>query len=68
MSYSGTHGHAYHSYGIDSQRGAVVVVRPDQRKLSLFRTFPSPSHAAFMIASGLGFAAEVTMAAELLGV
>jgi len=32
LSYAGTHGLAYRSYGIDSLRGAVVVVRPDQRK------------------------------------
>jgi len=32
LSYAGTHGHAYCSYGIDDHHGAVVVVRPDQRK------------------------------------
>lgn len=26
------HGHAYETYGIDPERGALVVVRPDQCK------------------------------------
>lgn len=28
--YNNGHGHAYKTYGVDSQRGAVVIVRPDQ--------------------------------------
>lgn len=28
--YSGSHGRAYKAYGVDSAKGAVVVVRPDQ--------------------------------------
>ncbi|KAK3313361.1 FAD binding domain-containing protein [Apodospora peruviana] len=28
-SYNDGHGHAYHEYGIDAQKGAVVIVRPD---------------------------------------
>lgn len=28
--YNAGHGHAYEQYGIDIERGAVVVVRPDQ--------------------------------------
>jgi len=31
-SYNSGHGHAYEFYGIDPERGAVAVVRPDQCK------------------------------------
>lgn len=37
--YHNGHGHAYDFYGIDPERGAVAIVRPDQCKypwLSLF--------------------------------
>ncbi|KAL7627175.1 hypothetical protein AAE478_003951 [Parahypoxylon ruwenzoriense] len=30
--YNSPHGHAYEKYGVDSSRGAVVLVRPDQCK------------------------------------
>lgn len=30
--YNSGHGHAYEKYGVDSEAGAVVVVRPDQCK------------------------------------
>lgn len=30
--YDGTHDHAYDTYGIDASQGAVIVIRPDQRK------------------------------------
>lgn len=29
-SYNSGHGHAYETYGVDPERGAVVIVRPDQ--------------------------------------
>ena len=29
-SYNSGHGHAYQAYGVDPERGAIVVVRPDQ--------------------------------------
>jgi Phenol hydroxylase, C-terminal dimerisation domain. len=35
-SYNHGHGHAYETYGIDPERGALVVVRPDQCKNSAF--------------------------------
>jgi phenol 2-monooxygenase len=28
--YNAGHGHAYEKYGVDPEKGAVVVVRPDQ--------------------------------------
>jgi phenol 2-monooxygenase len=28
--YNSGHGHAYEQYGVDSEHGAVVIVRPDQ--------------------------------------
>lgn len=30
--YNSSHGHAYEKYGVDSEMGAVVIVRPDQCK------------------------------------
>lgn len=32
ISYDAGHGRAYEKYGIDCETGAVVVVRPDQRR------------------------------------
>lgn len=34
LSYDAGHGRAHEKYGIDGKAGAVVVVRPDQRKMS----------------------------------
>lgn len=31
-SYNSGHGHAYSFYGIDPEKGAMVIVRPDQCK------------------------------------
>jgi hypothetical protein len=39
-SYNSGHGHAYEAYGVDPQRGALVVVRPDHCK-----SFLSPDDA-----------------------
>ena len=38
-SYNYGHGHAYKFYGVDEQKGAIVVVRPDQRKPSQMSSF-----------------------------
>jgi hypothetical protein len=32
-SYNYGHGHAYECYGIDPTKGAIVIIRPDHRKL-----------------------------------
>lgn len=32
--YNSSHGHAYETYGVDPEKGAVVLVRPDQCKSS----------------------------------
>jgi len=58
LSYAGTHGHAYRFYGIDSQRGAVVVVRPDQREFPLF--FLAPHNDSLTLALGRDAAEQVS--------
>ena len=42
--YNSPHGHAYEHYGIDERIGAMVVVRPDQRK-HFFDLFDIPENA-----------------------
>jgi hypothetical protein len=36
-SYNSGHGHAYKEYGVDPEKGAVVVVRPDHCELPIIQ-------------------------------